>query len=241
MFMKKESAALLVSVIVLAFVFGFDDGREVFILSGWLANFFLVFIAVFVSVLFRELIFKWFAGRHDATSEYSIWNVNQAWFGKKFERGFPFGILIALILAFGSAGKFFFTAVGMHNLKENRHARVGRKYIFLEYSEEAKIASMGILSHLFLASLGLLFGNFFGWNIATFVSINFFMALFNMLPFSNLDGAKIFFGSLMTYLFLIVFLVAAFLLIDINLILGWLIALIAGLIILFVYYFFFGR
>jgi len=40
---------------------------------------------------------------------------------------------------------------------------------------------------------------------------------------------------------LIVFLVAAFLLIDINLILGWLIALIAGLIILFVYYFFFGR
>ncbi len=241
MFTKKESAALLISILVLSFVFGFDDGKEAFALSSWLFNFLIVFLAVFASVLFRELMFKGFARRHDATSEYGIWNINQVWFGKKLERGIPLGIFAAVVLAIASAGKFFFTAIGVHNLRENRHARVGRKLIFLEYSEEAKIASMGILSHLFLASAGLLGGNFLGLNMSAFVNINFFMALFNLLPISNLDGAKIFFGSLMTYIFLVVFTIVAFLLININLVLGWLIALIAGLIIIFIYYFFFGR
>ncbi len=241
MFTKKESAALLISVIVLSFVFGFDDGKEIFSLNNWIFNFFIVLIAVFISLLFRELIFKWFARRHDATSEYEIWNINQVWFNKKLERGFPLGIFIAVVLAIASTGKFFFTALGVHRLREIKHARVGRKSIFLEYSEEAKIASMGILSHLFLASLGLLAGNFLGVNMSAFVNINFFMALFNLLPISNLDGAKIFFGSLITYIFVVVFTVVAFLLININLVLGWLIALIAGLIIVFIYYFFFGR
>ena len=38
MFTKKESVALLISVIVLAFVFGFDDENPTFVLNKWLIN-----------------------------------------------------------------------------------------------------------------------------------------------------------------------------------------------------------
>ena len=236
MFSKKESIALLISVLVLTFVFGFDDGSEVFVFSNWLINFIGIFLLATFAVLFRELIVKWFASRHDSRSEYETWNIHQVWFDKRLKRGIPFGIFLSLVLAFVSLGKFFFTAVGVHKFKENKNARVGRKFQNLSYYEEAQIASMSILSSLFLAVIGLLLGNLFSLNVGTFVGINFYIALFNMLPFSDLDGSKVFFGSLLTYIFLLVFIVIAFLLIKTSVVLGLLVALIIASLVMGIYY-----
>lgn len=224
MFTKRELLHLLISIFILSFVFGFDDGNKTFVLNYWLSNFFRIFLLIIVAVLFRELVVKLFAKRHDAKSEYEILSVKQVWFNVKLDKGIPFGVLFALVLAIASRGKFFFTAVGRHNFIESKTARVGRKYQSLQYYEEAQIASIGILSSLFLAVLGLLLGRFFDVNMAVFIGINFYIALFNMLPFSDLDGAKIFFGSLLTYIYLLIFLVVAFLLIKTSVVLGILIA-----------------
>ena len=128
MFTKKEFLALIISVLILTFIFGFYDGSPTFVLSNWMLNFFRIFLLVSVAVLFRELVIKLFAKRHDATSEYEIWNIKQIWFNVKLKMGLPLGILIALIFAIVSKGRFFFTAIGTNKLKEIGVARVGRKY-----------------------------------------------------------------------------------------------------------------
>ena len=240
MFTKKESLAVFISVLLLSFVFGFDDGTNTFVLSNWLINILRIFLLVSVAILFRELVIKLFAKRHEAISEYKLWSVHQIWFNKKLSRGLPFGIFIALIGAVVSTGRLFFTAIGVHDLRENTNPRVGRKYQNLEYREEAQIISMGMLSNLFLAIVGLMIGHFFNLNMSVFVGINFYIVLFNMIPISELDGAKIFFGSLLTYAFLLVFLIAAFLLIKANIVLGLLIAFIVAAIAMFLVYYVWG-
>ena len=65
----------------------------------------------------------------------------------------------------------------------------------ISYLEEAQIASSGIFASLFLAFLALLIGEMFNFKLYSFANINFYLALFNMIPVSSLDGTQIFFGS----------------------------------------------
>ena len=180
MFTKKEKIYLLISILVLTFVFGFDDGAKSFVLEHWLLNFIRIFLFVLITILFREIIIKFFASRHDSVSEYNIWNVERIWLGSKgkLPRPLPFGIILSLILTFASLGKFFFTAVGIHNLTERRLSRVGRKLIRLNYFEEAQIVSIGIISNLFLAIISIIIGRFFNLNVSDFVNLNFYIFLF---------------------------------------------------------------
>ncbi len=241
MFTKREIIHLIISVVVLGFVFGFDDGSSTFIFSNWFRNLLLIILIVAIAVLFRELVIKLMARRHEAISEYEIWNIKRVWFDKELPFGFPLGIILTLFLSVGSLGKAFFTAIGVHKISEYKSARTGRKHSSLDYFEEAQICSVGILSSLFLAVIGILVGRIFGINMSLFVSTNFFIALFNMIPLSSLDGAKIFFGSLLMYIFILVFVVVAFLLIKYSVILGLLVAFIIATIAVGVYFFYLGR
>ncbi len=237
MFTKEETTNLVISILILGFIFGFDDGNPTFIFGNWLANFFKVVFLVAIALLFRELVLKWVAKGHDALSYYDLWSVKQTWIGEKLSRGYPLGAIIGILISIFSKGKFFFTAVGKHTFIENRLARVGRKYANLQFKEEARIAASGILASLFISILALLLGNIFNINVNAFITINFYLALFNLIPVSELDGAKIFFGSLLTYIFLLVFVVAAFLIIKTSIIFGVLAAfLIASLATLIYYY-----
>ena len=58
MFTKKEIVHLAISVVVLAFVFGFDDGQSIFVFSYWITNLFRILLLVAVSILLRELFIK---------------------------------------------------------------------------------------------------------------------------------------------------------------------------------------
>ena len=238
MFTKKEVIALLISILIFAFIFGFDDGRQTFNASYWLANLFTIAIIVAISLLVRELVIKFFAKRHEAESQYKIWQMEYLWFDKKVKliRPLPFGIIISLILAVYSKGTFFFTAIGKHDLILNKSVRVGRQRINLKYFEEAQIISTGIVASLFLSIIVLLFGRLTNTDFSRFVNINFYLALFNMIPFSSLDGAKIFFGSLTLYLFMAIFVIGAFLLIQLNVIIALLVAFLIASVIAIIYF-----
>ncbi len=240
MFTKREILHLFLSIVILGFVFGFDDGNKSFILQNWILNLIRFIIIVAIIVLFREFVLKFFAKRHNATSEYEIWNINRVWFTKKLERGIPLGILMSIFLAIGSKGKFFFTAIGSHKFEEYKTSRSGRKHPYLTYLEEMQIASMGILSSLFLAIIVLIMGNYSGFVVPNFVTVCFYMALLNMIPFSSLDGSKIFFGSILTYIFLLVFIFVAFILIEKSIILALVLGLIIALAAMFTYFYNWG-
>ena len=239
MFTKNEVRDLLISILVLTFIFAFDDQNSIFIFEDWILNFLEILIIILIVVLFRELVIKFFASRHEVISEYRLWNVERLWFGGsgKLPFTFPFGVIASLILTVVSRGNFYFTAIGVHNLTENKSARTGRKKPGLSYFEEMQIACSGIFSTLVLAIIFVLLGRALDFNITSIVNICFFIVLFNMIPLSDLDGAKIFFGSILTYIFLLVFIIAAFVLMKISIILALVVGFILAILITLTYFY----
>ena len=78
-------------------------------------------------------------------------------------------------------------------------------------------------------------------HLKNFVTINFFIALFNLaLPISSLDGAKIFFGSRILWLFSVIFLVSLFLLFQLGFLFALIIAAILSFAVIVGYYIKFG-
>src|SRR3989344_36120 len=232
MFTKKEIVHLAISVVVLAFVFGFDDGQSIFVFSYLITNLFRILLLVAVSILLRELFIKLTANKFNSKAEYHIWLIERFWFRMKdaIKPGIPFGIIFSLIGAFVSKGKFFFTAIGVHDIKQNLAARAGNKKLLLGDLQESLIVLTGIYVSIILIYLGFIF------DIEWLAAINFFLALYNLIPFSNLDGAKVFFGSFLLWIFSVLLVVFSYLLIPVNLVL----ALILGIIFSFgvvIYYY----
>ena len=219
---KNEIYAFLISVFILSFGFGFDDGAKTFVFQNWLNNFFMVVFLVAISLLFFILVQKYFAYRHSANLEYKLWFVTRFGFKKNQNvgkdssgrtlKGIPLGLILSLFFTIMSSGKLPFTAVGISDVTVNRAARTGRKHIDLANYEEALIQLAGPLTNVGLIIIGVFVGNLFAVDVTKFAMINFLMAIFAMLPFSALPGAKIFFGSRSLYVFGILMIFLSFIL-----------------------------
>jgi len=194
--------------------FGFDDKKPTFEMGFWLANFLRVTLVVMVAFLTKELVRKLVAKAQGFETEYSLWNVSR--FGFKptsVKKPVPVGIIISLIVTIVTMGKLFMVAVGSYDLIINKHSRFGRKTVHINDYDEAKIALVGPLVNIALMIVFQLFNR--NGMFDQFVFINGMIALFHMIPVSNLDGAKIFFGSKVLYLFSLAFIVGVVFLINV--------------------------
>lgn len=244
LFNKKELFALGISVFILSLVFGFNDGAKSFILTNWIKNFVIIFLLVLVSFLFRELVIKYWAYRHDSKVDYRLWVVNRFGF-KKWERfdrsglkrGVPLGVIIAFIVTVLSNGLLYFCAVGENEVIVNKKARTGRKQIELNNYEDAIIQLSAVFANVFLMVLGMSVFSWFGFDTSMFIKINFFIAVFAMIPLSRLEGAKIFFGSRNLYVFALATIIMAFLLKGLGVIAGLALAVLIAAVIAGAYYF----
>ena len=83
-------------------------------------------------------------------------------------------------------------------------------YSFSEMTEEhiGRIAAAGIFVNLVLAIAFYFIGGDFG---TLFAKLNILFAFFNMIPISDLDGNKIFFGNLVLWSFLAIVTLIGFL------------------------------
>ena len=239
MFTKKEMLRLLLSILLLGLVFGFDDGRKEFTAILWLTNLLKIITLVAIAVLLRETTIKIYTRTHEIESEYKFWFIKRFGFkdNQKLKKGIPFGILLSLFGSFISSGKFFFTAIGMHELKENNVHRTGRNYIFIKYYEESLAVLSGIFANLFLIYLSFFISKYSNFDLSNFMKINFFLIVFNLLPFSSLDGAKIFFGSRFIWIFICLFVFFSFIFLKLGIIFSIIGAILLAFIILVVYYY----
>ena len=173
MFTKREVIHLTITILLLTFIFGFDDGRKTFIAKYWFLNLLGVLLITAFSILFREAVIKYKAKKHETESTYEIWRVKKFWFkGAESKTGIPFGIVIALITILVSKGKMYFTAVGIHKLHENVERRTGRRRIYLQDYERAMICLYGMWASVVLAILGVAIG------IKMLITVNLFLVLF---------------------------------------------------------------
>ncbi|MCL5729999.1 MAG: hypothetical protein M1165_00315 [Candidatus Pacearchaeota archaeon] len=196
MIKTNEVIAILLSTIVIAFSVNLILGGFIAFLWTLLA----VFCVIAVNVIAKKLIGFYL----ETETEIRLWEIEGYGIRKRrhFKRPFAIGAILPLvskIILFPING-FVWMASLVFDVKPkaSRSARRHGLYTFSEMTEEhmGYIAAAGIAANLLFAVVGYLVG------FAEFSRLNIYYALFNILPFSNLDGNKIFFGNIVLWSFL---------------------------------------
>ena len=237
-FTKKEIGHILISILVLGFVFGFDDGSDKFILSNWLLNLAKIIFVVAISLLIKIIGHKFVAIKYGSFAEYKIWSIHRLGLNKSSKlpltdfiskitlfskiKSIPLGVILPLVFVLTSAiltnNQLFipFAARGIILLSSNRASRLGHKFVKLTEVEEAKIHLAGSLFSLILIIFARMITNLTSLDLSPFIVVNVYLILFNMLPIPPLDGGKIFFGGVTLYIFSIILLTISILLITLS-------------------------
>ncbi len=221
-FSQQELVGIIAITIASAFIFSFRDwGAETFDLALGIEHLILTLIVILISIFFRL----------------SLQKVNSLFDGFKAEfKTFWLGIVIALVLAFITNGRFPIILAGVMITSFMVKLRLGEFRYGHSYQINGVIAFWGIIGNLILAllfALGLyLFPeNYFFHKGLLF---NIIMAWCGLLPLPQLDGLSIFWGWRMLYYIAIgVVVVFTALLISqnvIGLIIAWILAIIAGIV-----------
>ena len=199
---KKEIAFLILISIITAFAIALSKN---FVIG--LKLFLFALLGVFLLILVNILVKKSTAYFLESEIEIKIWEIKR--FGFKtdqyWKKAFPLGAFIPLIskIFFFSLNGFVWMASLVFDVKAKAYHAAKRHgmYSFSEMTEEhiGRIAAAGIFANLILAVLFYFIGGDFG---TLFAKLNIWFVFFNMIPISDLDGNKIFFGNLVLWSFL---------------------------------------
>jgi hypothetical protein len=199
---KKEIAFLVIVSIITAFAIALTKNLALDV------NLFLfALLGVFILILVNILVKKAAAYFLEAEIEIKIWEIKR--FGFKthqyWKKAFPLGVFAPLIskIIFFSLNGFSWMASLVFDVKAKAYHAAKRHgiYSFSEMTEEhiGRIAAAGIFANLLLAIVFYFIGGDFG---TLFAKLNIWFVFFNMIPISDLDGNKIFFGNLVLWSFL---------------------------------------
>lgn len=198
---KNEILTIVTTTLILAFTIALTDLRNLFLIS--LLSTFLVII---INVLFKKVAsYFW-----DTEIEIKQWEFSRYGFKphQRFKKPIQIGLILPIIIkvitwpltkGLGMLGinwlaAFTFDVKGKIYRAAKRHG----VYSFSEVTEAqiGYIAVAGIIGNLIFAVLGYLIG------FEGFATLNLGFAFFNMIPLSDLDGSKIFFGNTALWIFL---------------------------------------
>jgi hypothetical protein len=191
-FTHEEWKAVIISILILTFIIGFNDGRKSFNLFLWIHNLLGSFIIVSVSFLIHQLGHR-IAGLHEGFRvEYKLW-----WYG----------ITLGLIFVFVSKGRLWFLAPGGIFIHHIPIHRLGKFRYGPNVFAFSMISLMGPLFSIFFATIFKTLDLWFrlGWTaypfFNKFVIFNWLLAAYALLPIPPLAGSRMFFHSRLVYSF----------------------------------------
>lgn len=222
LFDKKEVRSILIGALVLGFIFSFREwGYGEVNVSLGIINWIRSAILSLIVLLIYQSSHKLIARKYGATSTFRLWGIDRYWFttrskvsnlnffGKKFKR-VNMGVTLPILLALLSNGIIKFAAIGSSEVTEVSRKLAGKKY---KYLTEYELGNIHLVGPLTLLLFSLILHQLQGFG--SIVQISYTIALFSMIPFSGLDGGKVFFGSIPLYIFGTGFMVATVLLMHI--------------------------
>lgn len=190
---KKEIYAFLAALLVLSLTVSFSKNFE---------SIGIVTASIFLILLINVAAKKISGFYLDSETEISLWNIKRFGFKKSayFKKPFPAGILLPIIFSVASLGNILWMASLVFEPKPKTY-RAAKRHGLYSYSEMTEyhigiIAATGIFANLVFAFIGYFLG------FSEFTRLSIYYAFFNLLPLSDLDGNKIFFGSLILWSFL---------------------------------------
>ena len=184
---RYEKRWLLISVFVMAFILGFDDGREVFEFSAWMGNFLLGLIAIIIAVFVHETVHRIFGLEQGYRTDF---------------KPFFYGLIAGMVLTSMSYGKILFLAYSGVRLHMMDKHRLGYFRHRTGYFQLGKIAALGPIANLFVATVFYFVPGAFAQKV---VLVNALFAVTNMLPIPPLDGTYIVYATRRFYFMLLGF------------------------------------
>ncbi|MEI6731158.1 MAG: hypothetical protein WCK90_00605 [archaeon] len=190
----REITHIGVAIIVMTLVFGF---------AGILENGFTTYLPSLLWILlFSALIIlvaiaakKVMARALDSDVEHEIWSWSRYGFkpNEHLKTPLPAGALFPLALALVTIGYFKLCAFLTYETRVSKY-RASKRFGIYSFSEmtdwhNGLIGAVGIMSVLLVGVIGYFQGAELLFKMATYY------AVFNLIPFSKLDGAQIFFGN----------------------------------------------
>lgn len=208
-FTKKEIIWILIFIIIgafISFVPIIPNDEPLKILTG-----ILVFtIIILVNLSAKKLT----APYYSIKIEHKIWELQRWGYYERsyFKKPFPIGLIMPFFLAIISLGylkPFTFFQYNAENIKEKRLLKAhGNRAVRKEVINEADLAytsAAGFYALILLALIGLFIKSFlnfdFGIDLAKY---SIYFGLWNLLPFSQLDGSKLFFGATIAWIFILI-------------------------------------
>lgn len=192
---KKEIVYILAVTLILAFTISLVESIEIFLYT--LSSIFLILL---INISAKKIMSFYL----DSEIEIKIWEIKRYGFKikKQFKKQFPAGLFLPIIVTAFSFGYITWMASLVFDVKPKIYRAAKRRgiYSFLEMTESqfGLIASSGIIANLIIAVISYFMG------FSDFARLNIYYAFFNMIPISDLDGNKIFFGNLVLWVFLAV-------------------------------------
>lgn len=193
MFKGKELVSIIIVCIILAFAVTLVESLKIFLYA---------LLSLFLVILINIVVKKITAYNLDSEVEVKFWEVNRYGFkpSSSFKKPVPAGLILPVIISIFSLGYFYWMACLTFDVKAKvyRAAKRFGLYAFSEMTERhiGIIAASGIIANLIFALIGYLAG------FSEFARFSLYYSAFNMIPISDLDGNKIFFGSVVLWSFL---------------------------------------
>ena len=183
-FSAEEIPQIAGALFALAFSFEFILFRDEIFNQGALFNIpaMLVFfvqalIAVGIGFVFHELGHKYVAQKKGLWAEFRAW---------------PAGLLLAIGMALISRGGFVFAAPGAVVISPVKKTRTGFVLKKLKREDVGHIGIIGSIINISIAAIAAVIAFFTGFELAALTAqVNSWLAIFNMIPLSVLDGAKV--------------------------------------------------
>jgi len=189
----KETYSILIATIVIGVALSFFKSIETF-----LYTLLAIFCVIIVNILAKKIASFYL----DSEIEMKLWKIERYGFrpSQYFKKAVPAGIILPIIVSLVSFGYVSWLASLIFDVKPKIY-RTAKRHGLYSYSEMTEshiglIAVAGVVANLIFAVIGYLLG------YMEFSRLNIYFAFFNMLPLSDLDGNKIFFGNLVLWSFL---------------------------------------
>lgn len=216
-FTKKEIIWMIIVIIMMSFILGFTTDSKSQSASIRFTNPLIAStLIIFVSAIAKKIG----ASRNYIKIEQKIWEFQRWSYYKrsKFKKPIPLGLIFSFFLAFFTLGhikplvfmQFNGEDIPSKRVLKHRGLRRNRRREVLAEADLGYTAAWGFYSILMLALIGVIIKFFFNLDFGTdLTNFSIYYGLWNLVPFGQLDGTKLFFGVFLGWIFItIIYLVS---------------------------------
>ena len=204
MFTKKELTWMIIVIIIFEFVIALGYKNSFLILDLSRPEKFLVpILIIFITVIAKKLA----APHYSIKIEHSGWKIQRFGYYSRsyFKKPFPIGIVLPFFLAFFTLGFIKPLTFLQFDAEDDYRKRIQKKYgdtkfrkLHINESDLNLTAFWGFFSLTGLSIIGIILG------FRELALYPIYYSFWNLVPYENLDGLKMFLGNFFTWIFVLI-------------------------------------